>query len=399
LEILCLADVTPRAIDWLWQNWIALGKVSVLAGDGGQGKSTILCDITARLTTGAKWPDGAAGCTAGAVIILAAEDDVADTLAPRLLAAGADMKLVFNVRAVKERDGKRRSFNLQADLAQLERLIEELARKGIHVLAVIIDPVSSYLGKVDSHKNAEVRTVLEPMGEMASRLHLAVVCNNHFSKGGGNANSRIIGSVAFVNHARAAFIVTPDAEIEGRYFLMPSKMNIAPIKHGLAYTIGSYLIYDKDNNPILTSQILWETTPVKMTADQALAAHDDRGEGKTAKGEATEFLRELLTPGEMAVKDAETAAKNAGITPKSLRSAKETLKVVTRREGFGPGAVYFLSLPDSMLAQNLHARPLLKVGEHGPEGRAWEDGASPKVPSEPDDGLGIPDFLDRRTWP
>ena len=77
---------------------------------------------------------------------------------------------------------------------------------------VIIDPVSSYLGKVDSHKNAEVWVVLKPLGEMAARVRVAVICNNHLSKGNGGDNSRIIGSVAFVNQARAAFIVAPNAE-------------------------------------------------------------------------------------------------------------------------------------------------------------------------------------------
>ena len=81
LEVLCLADVTPQPITWLWPNWIAVGKVSCLAGDGGKGKSTILCDIAARTTNGDRWPDGAAATAAGSVIILAAEDDVADTLA------------------------------------------------------------------------------------------------------------------------------------------------------------------------------------------------------------------------------------------------------------------------------------------------------------------------------
>jgi putative DNA primase/helicase len=199
LDVVCMADVKPSAIDWLWQNWIALGKVSVLAGDGGRGKSTILCDLTARATTGNTWPDGAARCAPASVIILAAEDDVGDTLAPRLLAAGADLARVFVIRSVRDESQRRRGFNLQADLERLEAEI----RKHDNVRMVIIDPVSSYLGKVDSHKNADVRSVLEPLGAMASRLSVAVLCNNHFSKGGGSANSRIIGSVAFTAQARA----------------------------------------------------------------------------------------------------------------------------------------------------------------------------------------------------
>ena len=85
LEVLCLADVQAKPIEWLWKNWVAVGKVSILAGEGGIGKSTILCDLAARTTTGNTWPDHEAGTAPGSVIILAAEDDVEDTLAPRLL--------------------------------------------------------------------------------------------------------------------------------------------------------------------------------------------------------------------------------------------------------------------------------------------------------------------------
>ena len=232
LEVVCMADVRPSAIDWLWPNWIALGKVHVLAGEGGRGKSTILCNATAITTTGTRWPDGAVASRPGSVIILTAEDDVEDTLAPRLMAAGADLSRVFVIRSVFD-ENKRRGFSLQADL---ERLETEIGRHD-NVSLVIIDPISSYLGKVDSHKNADVRSVLEPLGEMAARLRVAIICNNHFSKGGGSANSRVIGSVAFVNQARAAFIVTPDEDDDTRMLLIPSKMNIAPIRHGLAYRI------------------------------------------------------------------------------------------------------------------------------------------------------------------
>ena len=193
-----------------------------------------------------------------------------------MIAAGADLDRVFNIRAVRNDDLSRRSFNLQLDFAGLEAEIK--ARENVRL--VIIDPVSSYLGKVDSHKNAEVRSVLEPLGDLAARTRTAILANNHFSKGGGSANNRMIGSVAFVNYARAGFIVTPDAENEGRMLLMPSKMNIAPIKYGMAYRIESAVI-EIDGVEILTSRIAWESQPVKITADEALAANDTAAENRT----------------------------------------------------------------------------------------------------------------------
>jgi putative DNA primase/helicase len=339
LEVVCMADVKPSAIDWLWQDWIAIGKVHVLAGEGGRGKSTILCNTTAITTTGAKWPDGAQASQVGSVIILAAEDDVEDTLAPRLMAAGADLSRVFVIRSVFD-DNRRRGFSLQADLERLEAEI----LKHDNVKLVIIDPVSSYLGKVDSHKNADVRSVLEPLGEMAARLRVAVICNNHFSKGGGNANSRIIGSVAFVNQARAAFIVTPDEDDETRMLLIPSKMNIAPIRHGLAYRIEGCLV-EFEGKEIATSRIMFESTPITITADQALAALVGNSENRSEKSEAIDFLADALRRGPVSAKDMKKEAAEAGISPKSLRSAREALGVKPEKTGFGDEGGWFWNLP------------------------------------------------------
>ena len=114
LDVVCMADVKPTAIEWLWLNWVAIGKVSVLAGEGGRGKSTILCDLAARTTASDRWPDGAAASPAGGVIFLAAEDDLGDTLAPRLRAAGADMRasLSFVPFVTRNRRGAASIFRL-----------------------------------------------------------------------------------------------------------------------------------------------------------------------------------------------------------------------------------------------------------------------------------------------
>jgi len=152
LDVVCMADVRPTAIEYLWPNWIALGKVHVLAGEGGRGKTTLLHDWTSRTTTGDRWPDGAEGSSPGSVLILASEDDVGDTIAPRLIAAGADMSRVFVIRSVRDVDQRRRGFNLQADL---EMLGAEIDRRS-DVRLVIFDPVTSYLGKVDLHNRRQI---------------------------------------------------------------------------------------------------------------------------------------------------------------------------------------------------------------------------------------------------
>ena len=190
------------------------------------------------------------------------------------------------VSAVRLDGNGRRTFNLQTDIEKLERKITEIG----DVALVVIDPVSSYLGKTDSHKNSEVRGVLEPLAEMADRTRVAVLSITHFNKPG-SANTvkalhRIIGSVAFSAAPRVAFAVIEDAENPGRYLVLHAKNNLAPAPQGLAQTIIT--------NGIVASRIGWETEPVAMTANEAMAAGAAGGEHQKAADEAQEFLRDIL---------------------------------------------------------------------------------------------------------
>jgi putative DNA primase/helicase len=184
LVVRCAADIEPEKVDWLWEQRLPLGKCVLVAGEGGLGKSMVLAWIAAAVSRGKAWPCGEGQSPLGSVIILSAEDDAADTIVPRLIAADADCSKVHILEAVCQEDDKgHRSFNLQLDLFELEKQIAELG----DTLLVIIDPITSYLGKVDSHKNAELRSVLEPLSKMAARLHITVIANTHLSKatGGG----------------------------------------------------------------------------------------------------------------------------------------------------------------------------------------------------------------------
>ena len=183
LVVQCAADIKPQKIDWLWEQRLPLGKCVLLAGEGGLGKSMVLAWIAATVSRGKEWPCREGQSRRGSVIILSAEDDAADTIIPRLMAAGADRSKVHILEAVCKKDAEgHRTFNLQLDLPALENKIAEL---GDVLLAAIIDPITSYLGKVDSHKNAELRSVLEPLGKMAARLHVTIIANTHLSKASG----------------------------------------------------------------------------------------------------------------------------------------------------------------------------------------------------------------------
>ena len=329
------SDIKPEPISWLWPNRIARGKVTIVAGEPGLGKSQLTCAIAATVTNAGQWPCDEGRAPAGNVIILSAEDDAADTIRPRLDAAGADVNKVLIVSAVQCADGRgRRSFSLQADLLALEQAIGQAG----DVLLVIIDPVSSYLGKVDSHKNAELRAVLEPLGEMAARLGVAVLAITHLSKSGtGSANNRFIGSIAFVAAARAAYIVARDHDDNDRRLFLPTKNNVGPEGSGLAFRMG----LQKVSDAIFAPMILWDGA-VTITAEEALATSTDKSGSAPERENAEEFLRTILADRPLPTRQIKTEAKEAGLAWATVRRAKELLGIKSSKTALDGGWVWEL---------------------------------------------------------
>lgn len=275
---------------------------------------------------GALWPCGEGRAPQGSVLILSAED-------ARLHAAEADLGRVHIIKAVMDGD-ERRGFNLQRDLALLEA---ECKRIG-DVLLIIIDPVSSYLGKTDSHKNAEVRGVLEPIGEFAERMNVGVLSITHFSKSGsGSATKalhRFIGSIAFVGAPRIAMAVI---EEDGRRLLLHAKNNLAPAPLGLAYKIQETLVGAR---AIVSSRIMWEGEHVDISVDEAM--QQDRGWKSPLKDKAEEFLKDLLANGPRKQADIDEAAEESFHAPRTIRRAAETLGVIKKKDGMTGGWLWRL---------------------------------------------------------
>ena len=188
----CGTELTPEPVQWLWQNWLALGKFHLLAGAPGQGKTTIAMSLAATVTIGGRWPDGTRGA-AGNVLIWSGEDDPADTLLPRLLAAGADRARCFFISGARV-DGEVQPFDPATDMGRLLEAVEQIG--GIKML--VVDPVVSAVTG-DSHKNTEVRRALQPLVDLAAACQCALLGITHFSKGGqgSDPSQRVIGSVAF----------------------------------------------------------------------------------------------------------------------------------------------------------------------------------------------------------
>ena len=368
------SDITLEPVQWVWPGRVAVGKLTLIAGDPGLGKSQIAICVAATMTTGGRWPCGEDRCEPGGVIMLSAEDDAADTIVPRLKAAGADTERVHIIPAVFREDGKsRRSFNLAEDLDLLEKKISELD----DIRLIIIDPISSYMGKGDANKNTEVRQVLEPIGEMAARLRVAILCVTHLTKGDGKALYRFTGSIAFVAAARAAFIVTADPDDETRRFFLQSKNNLAKPAPGLSFRLEQHLVQDG----IIGSAVVWGNEPVERTADEALSSSESAG-GITGKDDAADFLRDALSQGPADVLEVEQQARSAGLLgdnqrlrqSKVFRMARQALGVLYRREGFGTGARYVLSLPAASCAPSNPMRAPLQDRAHMHSQGAHDEG-------------------------
>jgi hypothetical protein len=339
-----LADVTPEPITWLWPGRVASGKLTLLAGDPGLGKSLVSLDIAARVSTGNRWPDCTTGPARGGVVLLSAEDDPADTIRPRLDAAGADVSRIHLIQAVEWFDGDTsqrvtRSFSLERDAAALEEAIEQTPDCRL----VIIDPISAYLGKTDSHKNADIRGLLTPLSQLAQRRRVAVLAVTHLNKSAGPAMYRSMGSLAFVAAARAVWAVVKDQEDCSKRLMLPIKNNLAADTSGLSYNLVV---------PGGAPCLAWSDQPVTITVDDALAAGRDDDPRDAERRDAKAWLREVLADGPVGQKELKREATEAGLAWRTVRRAKDAMKVEAYKEGFGEGARWLWALPASKVAKS-----------------------------------------------
>jgi hypothetical protein len=232
------------------------GHLLQLSGDPGLGKSFITLDIAARVSRGKRWPDNPQSKQpAGKVILPNCEDDPGDTIAPRLDKANADDTKIIVLKGVSLMS-KRRPFSLECDIPRLEEALTDHR----DVRLIVIDPIAGFLGKVDSHNNSEVRGMLAPLADLASRFHVAILTVTHLAKTGGNkAFYRAMGSLAFAAAARAVRAITKNPDNPERRLFLPAKLNPARDPDGLAYRNDD-------------GRVVWEFNPVKMHADDAFAA-------------------------------------------------------------------------------------------------------------------------------
>ena len=326
-RVVRMADVAPVPVTWLWPGRIPEGKIALLIGDPGMGKTMLALDIVARVSRGTSAPDGSP-MPAGDVVILTAEDGLADTIRPRLDAAGADVSRVWVIQAVTTEDDAGKLFSLADDVDVLEAVVREHSAR-----LVMIDPLDGYLRGVDSHRNSEVRGVLAPWAAMLERTNATGLGVHHLNKDSSTVNAlyRAGGSLAFVAAARAVFGVAPDPDCEGRDLFLPVKLNIAAKPPGIGYRVTDH-------------GIEWDSDPV--TCDAAAAFGGTRKVDGDLVTAAKEMLGEVLGEGvPIAQVLIDEEAERRGVSKKSLNVAKKALGVKSKREGFGPGGLWYWQLP------------------------------------------------------
>jgi hypothetical protein len=334
LRIRTAASIEPSAVDWLWKPQIPLARLSLLVGDPSAGKSTLSCVIAAAVTTAMPLPGDSAMIDPSPVVMFSAEDGAADTIRPRLEAAGADLELVHIVEAL-EILGMDEALTLKrrAHLDALERALIAL-----RPALVVVDPLTAYLGDADSFKDAEIRGILTPLAALAERYGCAILAIMHLRKSSADrALHRVSGSIAFGAAARSVLLAGSEPDAPDVRALVHLKSNLSAVAPPEGYRIECRSLH---GGRIETSAVVW-TGASELTAARLLAPEADGGPSK----EAEDFLRTELEAVERPARDVIAAARASGITEKILRGARERLRVKVRKEGFGAAGTWLWSLP------------------------------------------------------
>lgn len=337
VELLPGTAFSPEDIRWIWRGWIAEGKLHLLAGGAGTGKTTAGISFTATVTTGGTWPDGSRA-ERGSVLIWSGEDSVADTLLPRLLAAGGDPTRVHFVGKTNGQKGVR-PFDPAVDMAALA----EAAQRIPDLKLAILDPVVSAVAG-DSHKNGEVRRGLQPVVDFAEQSGCAVLGITHFSKntGGREPLERVVGSLAFGAVARLVMATVKPAEAGQPRRLVRAKSNIGPDGGGYSYDLFMSPVPGHD----FAGQWVEWGEALEGTARDLMAVEERDPDGN-ALASAKDFLSDALSAGPMAARDLKATAEAHDHSWASVRRAKKDLAVKVDKDGLRGGWLW--SLPPKVL--------------------------------------------------
>jgi hypothetical protein len=318
------SDVKPERVRWLWDDHIPLGKLTIFDGDPGVAKSTATIDLAARVTGSWGMPDGSeANTTPSGVVIVSLEDGIADTIVPRLIAAGADLTKLRIIQTINGLDGIPRTPTLPVDLPAIEAAIRDMS-----AALVLIDPLVATLAeKTNSHQDQDVRRTLAPCTALADKTGVALILVRHLNKGNNpNPKYRGGGSIGIIGAARASFIFAEDPDEEGSFIMAANKMNLCAKPPSLKYTL------QEQDGALL---VAWEGTS-SHTA-RSILAQPESAEETNACANAKAFLSEVLAAGPLESKFIYREARQAGIARRTLERAKAQLGVKSAKCGMDAG--------------------------------------------------------------
>lgn len=324
IEIGSLSDVKEKKIEWLWRDRIAYGKITLFAGEPGVGKSQLLLYIASTVSNGNKFHFDNAVVNQDKVLLISGEDNVEDTIKPRIMALGGNVDFIHYVKGIKKFDIKNNEYydviSLVDHLSELEDQIIQNKYK-----LLIVDPITLYLGSLDENKNKEIRSALCMISALAERHNLAIVLNSHFSKPSGNTQKgaiyRVMGSIGFAAAARIVIAIAKDPEDPSRRLFVPIKNNLSQDHEGLVYKIKPVAFKDG----ICTSCVDWLNEKVSQTANEILNPPIKIESPKL--DEAKAFLLDLLKYGSVPLSDIRKKSEQLGISSPRLYKAKNELKI------------------------------------------------------------------------
>jgi hypothetical protein len=331
-----LDTVTPQPVLWSWPGRIPRGMVTLLDGNPGEGKSTLAIDVAARVTRAWAMPPDSGPAPGGkpeGVLLLSAEDDLRRTIRPRLDAAGADLARVFSFEAVRQGDDERPPV-LPWDLALVEAMIRA---EGIGL--IVVDPFMAFLdGRIDAHRDSDVRRCLHNFKRLAERCVVAILIIRHLNKlVGGPALYRGGGSIGITGAARSALLAGRDPADPGRHVLASVKCNLGGMVPSLAYQLVGSLTDG-------VARIEW-LGPVDLTADDILQ-HASGKRGPSTGDECAEAVREIVPAAGMESGELDRLLRERGFAPNAIRDGRRKAGVTAIRESFGPGAKYLVFPPE-----------------------------------------------------
>jgi RecA-family ATPase len=376
MKLIRVADVQPERVSWLWPGYIPLGKITLLDGDPGLGKSNITLDLAARVTRGMVMPDGSQGDVIGPadVIVLSAEDGIADTIRPRLEAAGADLARVFVLESFEDTDGLARLPEIPTDLDLIEEIVA--ARQAA---LLIVDPLMAFLAAAtNSFRDQDVRRALAPVKLLSERTGAGVLVVRHLNKStGGSAIYRGGGSIGIIGAARAGLLVGTDPDDESG-----ARRVLATTKHNLGREVPSLAFHIEQAGD--ACRVSWDGTS-EHSAGAILSAAEHGVEERDAISEAATFLEEMLADGEVEATKITAEARKLGIAEKTLRRAKSKIGVRAVRHGFGSNGVWYWS-PAPIGGQETPIDPIdgypNRMANNGDDGHVWTGAAGPHTPAK-----------------